>query len=112
MLETSYGDAKRLAFLRRIIEMRRPAHVLDIGCGTGVRVTRPLAEAFRSIRFLGVDADERSIAWASDNNHDLENLSFRPLAGLPADQRFDLVIASEVIEHVADPPGFLLELRR
>jgi SAM-dependent methyltransferase len=111
MLETSYGDAKRLAFLRGIIESRRPANVLDIGCGTGVRVTRPLAEAFRSIAFLGIDADETSIAWAASNNGDLGNLSFAPLATLPANQRFDLVIASEVIEHIAEPVGFLLDLR-
>lgn len=111
MRETSYGDAKRLAFLRGIIESRRPATVLDIGCGTGVRVTRPLAEAFPSIAFLGVDADETSIAWAGNNNRDLDNLSFAPLDTLPAGRRFDLVIASEVIEHIADPVRFLLDLR-
>lgn len=111
MLETSYGDVKRLAFLRRIIDLRVPMAVLDIGCGTGARVTRPLAEAFPSIRFVGVDADEKSIAWARDSNQDLGNLSFSSPRSLSADQRFDLVIASEVIEHVADPPGFLLDLR-
>src|SRR5436853_167219 len=42
MRETSYGDAKRLAFLRGIIESRRPATVLDIGCGTGaIALTLP-----------------------------------------------------------------------
>jgi SAM-dependent methyltransferase len=111
MLETTYGDAKRLAFLRRIIEARTPAQILDIGCGTGTRVTRPLADAFPSVRFLGVDADETSIAWARGNNRDRDNLSFAPLGSLAAGQRFDLVIASEVIEHVADPFGFLLDLR-
>ena len=70
MLETTYGDAKRLAFLRRIIEARTPAQILDIGCGTGTRVTRPLADAFPSVRFLGVDADETSIAWARGNNRE------------------------------------------
>ncbi len=41
-----------------------------------MRVTRPLAEAFPTIRFLGFDPDRESIAWASDNNRDLGNLSF------------------------------------
>src|SRR5882757_2473798 len=111
MLETTYGDAKRLAFLRRIIEARAPAQILDIGCGTGTRVTRPLADAFPLIRFLGADADETSIAWARSNNRDRKNLQFSLLGSLPVDQCFDLVIASEVIEHVADPFGFLLDLR-
>jgi SAM-dependent methyltransferase len=111
MLETTYGDAKRLAFLRRIIQARAPARILDIGCGTGARVTRPLADAFRSLHFLGVDADERSIAWARNNHRDHDNLDFATLDSLPTDQRFDLVIASEVIEHVPDPMGFLLDLR-
>src|SRR6266404_2323981 len=76
MRETTYGDGRRLEFLRGVIENSRPRLVLDIGCGTGMRVTRPLAKAFPTIRFLGSDPDSESIAWASDNNRDLGNLSF------------------------------------
>jgi len=75
-----------------------------------MRVTRPLAEAFPTIRFLGFDPDRESIAWASDNNRDLGNLSFVFGNTLP-DERFDLVIASEVIGHVSQPMTFLRDIR-
>ena len=67
MEETTYGDRRRFEFLCRVIETTRPRLVLDIGCGTGMRVTRPLAEAFPAICFVGTDRDHSSIAWASDN---------------------------------------------
>ena len=75
-----------------------------------MRVTRPLAEAFPTIRFLGLDPDRESIAWASDNNRALGNLSFVFGNTLP-DERFDLVIASEVIGHVSQPMTFLRDIR-
>src|SRR6185437_2596416 len=89
----------------------KPAGVLDVGCGTGTHLTRPLAEAFPSTRFIGIDADRGSIAWAQESGCTLANLGFSLAADLPASERFDLVIASEVIEHVDDPMGFLLHLR-
>ena len=111
MAETSYGDERRLDFLREIVERERPSRILDIGCGTGMRLTRRLAEAFPATTFIGTDSDRTSIAWAQAHNSDLANLSFCRSEDLPSGERFDIVIASEVIEHVGDPSRFLLELR-
>jgi SAM-dependent methyltransferase len=111
MAETSYGDEQRFEFLRRIVEEQRPTRILDIGCGTGMRLTRRLAEIFPAASFVGTDSDRPSIEWAQAHNGDLSNLSFHLADDLPPDARFDLIVASEVIEHVADPARFLLDLR-
>src|SRR5690242_8930171 len=111
MAETSYGDDRRFAFLAEIIARQRPTRILDIGCGTGTGLTRPLAEAFPASRFIGTDADRESIAWAQRNQRDCANLAFCLPEELAASEHFDLILASEVIEHVADPAGFLAAQR-
>jgi SAM-dependent methyltransferase len=110
LLESSYGEQKRLQFLQSVIERIQPSRVLDIGCGLGTYVTFPLAKAFPTISFLGVDCDAYSIACAQRQNT-LPNLAFVPLQEFDADGQFDLIIASEVIEHVERPDEFLLDLR-
>jgi SAM-dependent methyltransferase len=107
--EDSYGRAKRFDFVATTIMARRPRDILDIGCGAGTQLTAPLAEAFPGIAVTGVDQDARSLAWARAHGA-ARNLSFLAPAELAPDRRFDLVIASEVLEHVADPMTFLNQL--
>lgn len=109
--EDSYGLAKRLEFLLAEIERRKPRRVLDFGCGTGANLTVPLAEQFPQILFTGVDSDATSITHARDM-YTIRNLEFRlyPQEFAFADD-FDLIIASEVLEHVEYPDVFLDQLR-
>ena len=103
--ENSYGISKRLQFVAGAIACVTPRRVLDIGCGTGTYLTAPLAQQFPDIQFIGVDSDAVSIEYAR-REFPLPNTRFL-LAGELDAETFDLVIASEVIEHVEDPPAFL-----
>jgi SAM-dependent methyltransferase len=108
--EDSYGTLKRLAFCERVIAERRPRLVLDVGCGTGAHLTRPLAERFPATRFVGIDADARSIAFARAAGRP-PNLEFATEDALGDYRDADVVIASEVVEHVEAPESFLAALR-
>lgn len=109
--EDTYGTRKRFEFCRELVQEIRPALVLDVGCGTGTQLTRPLAEAFPEIQFIGVDPDDVSIRYAQSLPA-LPNLRFGGTALLDHHTRADLVIASEVVEHVENPHQFLTDLRR
>jgi SAM-dependent methyltransferase len=109
--ENSFGEAKRLVFIDQVIRSCRPQTVLDIGCGTGDLLTAPLAAAHPNVRFCGADNDDASLAHAAAR-HQLPNIQFVNAEGLGDARRFDLVIASEVLEHVEQPGDFLVALHR
>ena len=106
MIENTYGLGKRLDYIAGVIERLRPARVLDAGCGTGANLTAPLAGRFPATVFVGTDSDAASIAYARQANRHA-NVSYLADAEAGEIGTFDLVIASEVIEHVDDPDAFL-----
>ena len=111
MIENSYGIVKRLEYVEKAIEECRPKAVLDYGCGTGELLTVPLAKSFPDIKFVAVDDDRSSIEFAREKNTGLGNLTFSYPDELDHSARFDLIIASEVIEHVEHPEELLAFLR-
>ena len=98
----------RLAFLEA--EVRATDRALDLGCGTG-EFTAALAGA--GALAVGAEVARAAVRRARTRHPELD---FRliPIAGpLPfEDGAFDLVWASEVIEHVADTARWLSEIRR
>jgi ubiquinone/menaquinone biosynthesis C-methylase UbiE len=83
---------------------------LDLGCGDG-RFTAELAGAGATV--LGVDVAEAALERARARNPGLDFQLVETDADLPlADNSFDLVWASEVIEHISDTARWLSEVRR
>jgi SAM-dependent methyltransferase len=99
---------RRLRFM--LGEVRRGERVLDLGCGQGV-FTAELARA--GAVASGVETARAALARARANHPDLD-FRLAPMDGpLPLDDcTFEVVWASEVIEHVADTARWLSEVRR
>jgi SAM-dependent methyltransferase len=116
--ETVYGIVKRLDFFVQHIEAYRQreslephqVRVLDVGCGTGVNVTIPLANAGYSV--VGLDFDAASIDRARELAQGLNNVEFicDSLESLQSQQFFHVAICSEVLEHFQDPVVFVRKL--
>jgi 2-polyprenyl-6-hydroxyphenyl methylase/3-demethylubiquinone-9 3-methyltransferase len=82
--------------------------ILDIGCGGGL-LSEPLARLGASM--VGVDPSETNIAVAAEHAAQ-SGLAIDYRCGTAEDlaaagERFDVVLAMEVVEHVADVPLFI-----
>jgi 2-polyprenyl-6-hydroxyphenyl methylase/3-demethylubiquinone-9 3-methyltransferase len=114
----------RLGFIRetalarfgRDPEAARPFQglsLLDIGCGGGL-LAEPMTRL--GFRVTGVDASERNIKTAMTHAAE-QGLAIDYRAGtaealVDTDERFDVVLNMEVVEHVAEPGAYLRDTAR
>lgn len=90
------------------------SRVLDYGCAHG-HYTVNLAKRFPDKRFVGADLVQSNIEtaqkWAADEG--LQNATFEKVDSVADADRvcneadFDMIIAAEVLEHVADPQNYV-----
>jgi 2-polyprenyl-6-hydroxyphenyl methylase/3-demethylubiquinone-9 3-methyltransferase len=94
-------DPKKLDCLKGL-------RMLDIGCGAGI-LSEPLARLGASM--VGADPSEENIAVASehaqDNDIEVDYRATTAEALAEAGEKFDVVLAMEVVEHVNDVAEFV-----
>jgi SAM-dependent methyltransferase len=89
----------------------RPAFIVDVGCGDGA-ATALAAQGSPEHRMLGLDWSAAALRRAQTRGLALIRAEVEP-AGLPiASGRADVVVMSELIEHLVDPDSVLEEVRR
>jgi len=94
--------------LVRQLAVARGARALDVGCGTGV-VRDALAQAIGSGHVVGIDPSIAMLRAGSSNGA----LVAGTVPRLPFDRGvFDIVAASFVLSHVADPDAALADMAR
>ncbi len=101
--------AEHLARYRLAAQFASSRRVLDAGCGEGYGTDLLASAGAASV--VGVDVDEPTIEHARERYG--RDFQVADIAELPfEDDSFDLVVCFETIEHVADAPRVVAELRR
>jgi SAM-dependent methyltransferase len=111
--ENLWGYLKRLRFVRQAIadsfidRQASSLRVLDVGCGNGSQLSMSLIKD--GFELTGVDTDQASIEHARRLAVTNSNARFLccNVEELGNSEIFDVVILSEVLEHVDDPSSLL-----
>lgn len=96
------------ALIRRKVALPKDARLLEIGCGTGHNLA--MLGQFGSVDALEVDSVARAMA-EKRLGHQVLSAPLPELEGV-ADDRYDLVAALDVIEHIPDDKAALQGIAR
>lgn len=105
--EQKYINVKMAHYrLRQIKKMKSVKRISDIGCGTGILVDL-LAQNGYIVD--GIDTSKANIDYAKKNKRG--NYFLQDIESFDAGDKYDLIIASHLIEHLRTPGGFLRKVK-
>lgn len=99
--------------LRAVLELipQESSKILDVGCASGWFISQ-VSQEFPTASCFGIDIYDKAVRYATKlyphimfNVADAHSLPFKS-------NSFDVVICTEVLEHVDDPKRILIEIRR
>lgn len=98
--DTDRDDERRFRYLSEAMTNR---DVLDFGCGVGGFLLKARTKA-RHV--TGIELEARLRPYFQTNGLEV----FQSVADLPSGQRFDVITAFHVVEHLEDPANILRQL--
>lgn len=115
---TSYIEQNRLKTINRLIvkhikdyKLENPL-ILEVGCGDGY-VLKEISEKVKTSNLIGIDANQKWLDDAKIRLGEKAKLIYGFAEELPfEDNSIDIIVCTEVLEHVIDPKSVLLELKR
>lgn len=107
-----FEKLRRMELLVEYVDLIKPVHLLDAGCGPGV-VLSVLISRLPSATLVGTDISYSMLRQVRNNKQNglplvqcrVEQLAF-------ADNSFDLIYALGVLDYLADPSEFFKSVRR
>lgn len=102
---------QRVARILRITSRIRPSSLVDLGCGNG-QLLGELSAASPATRLAGIDLSERQIEENRRRSPQIDWSAADLQVPLPETNAYEVVVASEVIEHLDAPLQMLENARR
>ncbi|MBO1321850.1 class I SAM-dependent methyltransferase [Acanthopleuribacter pedis] len=93
--------------LRHVPDAAPPEHFIEIGASVGIGLT--VARDY-GLTPVGIEPDAEAFALAKQTGAEVHH-AFFPMPGLQQDH-FDIAMSLDVLEHIAEPVEFLLEIRK
>lgn len=93
-------DDRRIEYLKEAMTNRE---VLDFGCGPGGFLLKARS---KTLSVMGIELESRLQSHFQENNLNV----VQHIQDLPFDQKFDLITAFHVVEHLEDPADILRQL--
>ncbi len=98
--EHFWFKARRHYILQLLENTNRDATILDIGCSSGVLLTEFAQKGFDQSKLYGIDISEKAIANCHEKG--IPNTSVMDAQEITLKEKFDVVIASDCLEHLKE----------